>query len=388
MMLVRRPQILKMMAMFKFILLILLLKMVLICTHNCNGLKNVNNFQNYVSVLYDRHISFSLLQETFWDDDYVNGIRHMYEGVIYESNGKNCRQGVAIMISNNYKESSKLVFKDDNGRFIHVTYDYLGKVYNLVSLYAPNNYSERKEFFMFVREYISSLENLIVGGDFNTTLSSLDRGGLSKHICDEAYKELFEIIHSCNVYDVWRSRNENKKIFSWKRITNGPGLWVLNNTLLHNDEYVQKVRNIINEAVQSSLYTVEPLVWWDNLKFRIKKFSQVFSVNLAKEKKKDFFKLQNKIQRICAMQADGIAIDVTKLENLKLELNNYELEKCKGAVLRSKAIWASESDKNTIFFLNLEKYKQENNAVKELINDKGDVISDTDGILDIEYSFL
>ncbi|VDI02608.1 Hypothetical predicted protein [Mytilus galloprovincialis] len=150
-------------------------------------------------------------RETFWDDDYVNGIRHMYEGVIYESNGKNCRQGVAIMISNNYKESSKLVFKDDNGRFIHVTYDYLGKVYNLVSLYAPNNYSERKEFFMFVREYISSLDNLIVGGDFNTTLSSLDRGGLSKHICDEAYKELFEIIHSCNVYDVWRSRNENKK---------------------------------------------------------------------------------------------------------------------------------------------------------------------------------
>ncbi|CAC5360930.1 unnamed protein product [Mytilus coruscus] len=87
------------------------------------------------------------------------------------------------------------------------------------------------------------------------------------------------------------------------------------------------------------------------------------------------------------MQADGTGIDVTKLENLKLELNNYELEKCKGAVLRSKAIWASESDKNTKFFLNLEKYKQENNAVKELINDKGDVISDTDGILDIEYSF-
>ncbi|CAC5360931.1 unnamed protein product [Mytilus coruscus] len=195
--------------------------MVLICTHNCNGLKNVNNFQNYVSVLYDRHISFSLLQETFWDDDYVNDIRHMYEGVIYESNSKNCRQGVAIMISNNYKESSKLVFKDDNGRFIHVTYDYQGKVYTLVSLYAPNNYSERKEFFMFVRKYITSLENLIVGGDFNTTLNSLDKGGLSKHICDEAYKELCEIIHSCNVYDVCRSRNENKKIFSWKRITNG-----------------------------------------------------------------------------------------------------------------------------------------------------------------------
>jgi hypothetical protein len=33
----------------------------------------------------------------------------------------------------------------------------------------------------------------------------------------------------------------------------------------------------------------------------------------------------------------------------KLELKNYELEKCKGAVLRSKAIWATEGDKNNTF---------------------------------------
>jgi hypothetical protein len=47
------------------------------------------------------------------------------------------------------------------------------------------------------------------------------------------------------------------------------------------------------------------------------------------------------------MHADGVNIDITKLENFKLELKNYELEKCKGAVLRSKAIWATEGDKNT-----------------------------------------
>jgi hypothetical protein len=31
------------------------------------------------------------------------------------------------------------------------------------------------------------------------------------------------------------------------------------------------------------------------------------------------------------MHADCVNIDITKLENLKLELKNYELEKCKGA---------------------------------------------------------
>jgi hypothetical protein len=36
------------------------------------------------------------------------------------------------------------------------------------------------------------------------------------------------------------------------------------------------------------LYTTEPLVWWDNLKYKIKKISQIFSENLAKEKRKAY----------------------------------------------------------------------------------------------------
>jgi hypothetical protein len=55
--------------------------------------------------------------------------------------------------------------------------------------------------------------------------------------------------------------------------------------------------------------------------------------------------------------------------------------------LRSKAIWATEGDKNTKYFLNLEKYKQETNSVKELFNKNGEVVNDTDSILDIEYDF-
>ena len=48
-------------------------------------------------MLNDRRVSFALLQETFWDND---GIKHMFEGKIYECNGTNGRQGVAIMVSN------------------------------------------------------------------------------------------------------------------------------------------------------------------------------------------------------------------------------------------------------------------------------------------------
>jgi hypothetical protein len=48
-----------------------------------------------------------------------------------------------------------------------------------------------------------------------------------------------------------------------------------------------------------------------------KKISQIFSENLAKEKRKEFYYIQNKIQRLCAMHADGVNIDITKLENLQ-----------------------------------------------------------------------
>jgi hypothetical protein len=46
---------------------LLVVSMVLLCSFNCNGLKNVDNFQNFVSALYEKNISFTMLQETFWD---------------------------------------------------------------------------------------------------------------------------------------------------------------------------------------------------------------------------------------------------------------------------------------------------------------------------------
>ena len=56
------------------------------------------------------------------------------------------------------------------------------KLYNFISIYAPNICSEKCNFFKFIKNYIEKLDNLIIGGDFNTSLSNLDRGYQSKHI--------------------------------------------------------------------------------------------------------------------------------------------------------------------------------------------------------------
>lgn len=409
--------------------------MVVICSFNCNGLKCVKHFQNLVSIIDDRRFSIVLLQETFWNDSYIDSIKHLYEGNIICSNGLNDRQGVAILVNNYCKDKTNFVYSDENGRFLHVTFEESGKLYNIISLYAPNDTCERTKFFEFVGKYTENLENIVIGGDFNTSLSSFDRGSKTKHVINEPCKRLLQLIDDNDVYDVWRTRNAHSKVFSWKRISNnelqqsridyflvskqlstniqnvfynvtslsdhafvimnincnnierGPGLWILNNTLLHNEQYIRRVREMIETEKENELYDRDILVWWDNLKYKIKKYSQILSSTIAKENKRDYYKIEKQINNLCEKASNGIDIDISKLESLKLELSNYELGKCRGAVLRSKAIWAVESDKNTKYFLNLEKYKQENNSVKELLNENNESVTDTEGILDLQHDF-
>ena len=138
--------------------------------------------------------------------------------------------------------------------------------------------------------------------------------------------------------------------------------------------------------MQNSLYESEFLIWWDNLKYKIKRFSQIFGKDLQKKKNLEYYKIQNKLQQISEKIATGEDVDISKYENLKLELSELEEEKCKGAILRSKAFWATESDKCTKYFLQLEK-KQESNCIKELYNEQSESVNDIDSILDVEYDF-
>ncbi|CAG2191734.1 unnamed protein product [Mytilus edulis] len=295
----------------------------------------------------------------------VRSVGQTCESKITCNNGLNCRQGVAVLSNNYCKDKIKFVYSDEKGRFLHVTFIENEKLYNIISLYAPNTVTERSEFFEFVKLYTENMDNLIIGGDFNTSLSHLDRGGKTKHIVDEPCRKLYEIVNNNNVYDVWRARNTHSRIFSWKRISNnelqqsridyflvsrqlspciqnvyynltslsdhafvilnvncnniekGPGLWILNNTLLHNEQYVRRVKEIITVERENELYERDILIWWDNLKYKIKRYSQIFSSSIAKENRRDYFRLEKQINNLCEKAANGNDIDIAKLEVLK-----------------------------------------------------------------------
>ena len=62
-------------------------------------------------------------------------------------------------------------------------------------------------------------------------------------------------------------------------------------------------------------------------------------------------------------------IIIYKIMKLRRELKECEKNKCDGAIVRSRVLYAVEGERCTAYFLNLEKKKQENNYINELQNE-------------------
>jgi len=396
---------------------------------NVNGLRSYSKIQNVLSLFDEWKIDVLLLQETHWDESIISYAKKIWQGEIFYCNLSTSSCGVAILVSTNWKNKVSLAHTDNKGRFISVTLHVDDIILNVANTYLPNSSYEKIEYLKSIYGFLK-YDNMIIGGDFNTTFSSIDRYN-TVHKNDQSYTVLNKLITNYQLCDIWRKRYPSSNTYSWKRIIDnklkmsridfflisenlkkfvnhiyykettfsdhsfvsmrmnfnkierGPGVWILNNLILDETEYNKKILEIIEQEKYCPLYKSELLVWWDNLKYKIKKYSQLYSKKRSNEKNKKYNIVQNKLQNI---QKQAI-IDVLKYESLKKELEDIELEKCKGAILRSKAFWAVESDKNTKYFLNLESYKQRKNNISELLVENDEIVSDTDSILDYEFKF-
>lgn len=399
---------------------------------NANGLRQFDKIKKLFSVLNEWKCDFCLLQETFWDEALIDDIKPLWNGKIMYSNSDNNRSGVAILVHKKWVDCTKLLHTDESGRIISIEVNIEKIQFNLMSIYAPNICKQRELFFNSILNLTS--RNTIVGGDFNTSLSQKDRHNTT-HVFDRSYYALHELLARNDLIDLWRSRNRDSNTFSWKRVINGtlkmsridfylvpnsiksyvrhifykhtlisdhdyiymqldfsqvergPGVWVFNNQFLLEDRFCNIITDLVRRETEDMLYDHDRLVWWDNVKFKIKKLCQKYGQERSKAKYNKYNTVQRKLNKLNEDLSAGKEFNLMEYENLKHELAVIENEMCQGAILRSKAKWAVEGDKNTKYFLNLEKSRRKSNAVTEILNEDGDVVKDTLGILNEEYKF-
>ena len=57
----------------------------------------------------------------------------------------------------------------------------------------------------------------------------------------------------------------------FSKIERGGGIWIFNNQLLKDEIFNNAINDIINNSCECPLLETEPLIWWDNLKYKMKK---------------------------------------------------------------------------------------------------------------------
>ena len=80
--------------------------------------------------------------------------------------------------------------------------------------------------------------------------------------------------------------------------------------------------------------------------------------------------------------------DKAELERIKIKLSDFQTEKTRGAIIRSRARWYEHGEKNSKYFLNLEKLNYRRKHISSLINQNGTKINDPKEILNEERNFF
>ena len=381
-----------------------------------------------------------LLQETHSTPDIETTWCKEWQGKMYFSHGTNDSCGVALLISKDIDINVCEVKRDTMGRFLSLKFSMDDEEFQVVNIYAPtrNHVDEQLKFLKYIKDECtaSDCSNMILGGDYNTIFDvDLDKQGGSASNCTNSYTdELVAFMDTFELIDVIRFKYPERKIFtriqrsppvltridhwlmsshlssylnnanvfpgiksdhsiiylyiSTSKARRGRGFWKFNPCLLKDKEYVDLVKNLILEMETETLHMTDKQVRWDFIKFKIHDFSIKYAATKKREKnefkmklEKDLYDIENDIQN--GMSSSN----VEKYFYIKEELEKIEEHETQNAILRSRVRWAEAGEKNTKYFLNLEKRNAVDKHICQLQLTDGTLTSDPACILNEQKKF-
>ena len=380
----------------------------------------------------DNGITF--LQETHSTSDIENEWSKRTRGSLIMSQGTSNSKGTAILFGSKLNYSIREQYLDGNGRYVIIWCEIQGNNFLLINSYLPNLENDQVALLKNMIEVINKVDypfdtHIIWGGDFNFNFNlELEASGGNPTLKLNTVETMETIMLDLDLCDIWRIRNPFQKRFTWRgkgqgRSSNpdhlllrrlyifisdelqpyvedcditpapstdhsaitlhlkgfdtdkrGPSFWKFNNSLIDNKDYIlslqKKLKIVKSELDQENI--LNPQLWWDLIKYEIRKFSIKFSKDIAKKRRFEYQHLEDEIKKIensSEWEKDDYLI--SKHDNLRKlleELSNYITE---GIIIRSKATWYEYGEKNNKYVLTLEKRNKAKTHIKKLVDSDG-----------------
>ena len=157
----------------------------------------------------------------------------------------------------------------------------------------------------------------------------------------------------------------------------GPGYWRFNNSLLTDDGYVALLRSKIPEFVEKYRRSRRQRSVLGNGQDGDQRLDSSASKLKAKRNRDEEKLLTSRFAQLSAkLQTADSEDDKAELERIKIKLSDFQTEKTRAAIIRSRARWYEHGEKNGKYFLNLEKLNYRRKHISSLINHNGNRIND------------
>ena len=373
-----------------------------ICSLNVRGLGNsfkrrcvfnwIRKSDCHIAMLQETHSTIK--SEKMWCQEW--GYKIIF------NHGRSDSAGVCMLLKPSASFDLLNTVRDDNGRLLLITLKVNDCSVTLGNVYGPNN--DDSNFFTSLHNLLSEHgeEPFIIGGDFNTVLDpTKDKFPKLIQNHPNSRKAIQDMISDLELIDIWRMRHPKQFRYTWmsndskigSRIDyfliseslstsvvkcdigfgfksdhslislalvkslakRGPGFWKLNTSLLTDANNVEIIRKeIIKVSRENEHLNAKKL--WEYLKFKLtQKFKQI-SKQKTKYRQNRLIQLEREIEELSSRE--DIHSNTSLINDLKSKKSEYEElqeEVVRGIIVRTRAKWVAEGERNTKYFFNLEK---------------------------------
>ena len=394
-------------------------KKIRICTFNCNGIKDFQKRKDIFDFVRNQKGNIICLQETHLTYNQENFIRSSWGFNCYLAGSETNRNGVAILFNNNFDYKVYNVIRDVNGSYIVLDMELMHRRVTLINVYGPSIGDNPKffdELDEYINQMGN--ESVIMGGDWNVLMNmKLDARNYTGVVYKPKSREkIIEIMGKYNLIDVWREVYPEKKGYTWRKFNTikqgrldyflisdnlllelhgvsvkesyrsdhslvsvefntevkkkNRQFWKFNNSLLRDNYFVDLVKktilevkmeyaalvydrdNLINVPNEFVQFLINDQLFFEMLLLKIRGKTISYSTH---KKKKENTKEQEVIKEIADLEKDLVQDKVAILEEKKRELLELRKARLEGSIVRSRAQWLKDGEKNSKYFCSLEK---------------------------------